>query len=43
MVLGGVVEQDIERSLGEKELMGRVIDFLPSEIPDVETEVPSVR
>src|ERR1017187_7169147 len=38
VVFPSVVHQQIERSVGEKELVRGVVDFLAAKIPDVETE-----
>ncbi|MBK8567698.1 MAG: hypothetical protein IPN76_31355 [Saprospiraceae bacterium] len=31
----GIVQQDIERALGQKKLVGGVVDFLSTEVPNV--------
>ena len=42
IILTSVVEQHIERTLAQKELMRGVVDFLSAEIPDVQTKVTAV-
>ena len=39
VVLAGVSDEKIERSLGEEKLMGCMVDFLSPEVPDVDAEV----
>src|SRR5215470_13545690 len=41
VVFPGVIDEHIERAVGEKELVRGVVDLLPSEVPDVQAEAPS--
>ena len=38
IVLAGVGNEEIEGTLGEEELVGFTVDFLPPEVPDVDAE-----
>jgi hypothetical protein len=39
VVLASVGDEEVERAFGEEELVGSVVDFLATEVPDVDTEV----
>jgi len=39
VVAAGVVQQDIQRVLGQEKLMSSVVNLLPTKVPDVEPEV----
>ena len=42
VVLTSVINEDIERAVGQKELVSGMIDLLPAEVPDVQAEGASV-
>src|SRR5689334_7462089 len=40
VILAGVVLEQVQGTLGQKELVSSVIDFLPAEVPHIETKTP---
>ncbi len=42
VVLTSVIDKDIKRAVGQKELVSGVVNLLPSEVPDVQAEEASV-
>ena len=42
VVFPGVIDEQIERAAGQKELVRGMVDLLPPEVPDVQAEAPSV-
>src|SRR5262245_38467087 len=42
VVFTSVIDEQIERAAGQKDLVRSVVDLLPSEVPDVQMEAPSI-